>query len=197
MKILKASSYSNIQNPEFKLPLPLKFQLFYGDIPLADYDIDKKKQVKYEFDETVKIPTITSMNKDLSIDDIYFLFNCRVFQENSPYAPMFLKQLELDEYNQYQIIRKTHAIVPGDFYWIKFSDEEISYADAVNDYNLLFAPPDYSEIQPSNDNNDNNAQLSNDENTQLSNDNDLSDIMPENIDLPSDFNAQMSNNNIQ
>ncbi len=141
MRVLKSTSYSNIENPPFALPLPLKFELFYADFLLASYDVDAGEHIKYEFDETLKIPIITSMNKDLSMDDIYFLFNCRVFQEYSPYAPLFMQQLRLEEYNQYQIIRKTHGIVPGDYYWIRFDGEELEYADAVNKYNMLFTPP--------------------------------------------------------
>lgn len=141
MRILKSMDYSNIQNPEFSLPVPIKFELLYGDIFLAEYDIDAKGHIKYEFDETQKIPIITSLNKDLSLSDICFLFNCRVFPENSPYAPLFLQQLGLSGYNQYEIVRKSHGIVPGDFYWIRFADEELTYAEAVNDYNRIFAPP--------------------------------------------------------
>ena len=47
------------------------------------------------------------------------------------------------EYNPYDIVRKTHGMLRGDSYWIKFKDEELTYRTAREDWKSY-----YPEVKP-------------------------------------------------
>ena len=41
----------------------------------------------------------------------------------------YLKDLEINEFNPYEIVKKTHGTMWEDFMWLKFPEETITWKD--------------------------------------------------------------------
>jgi hypothetical protein len=139
--IIKSYTYNVIGTDPFEMPLPVEFKLMNGNAHLATYKIHESGQVDYSFNASAKEPVLTSTVRPLELNDIYFLFSSRVFQDKTPFTDIELARFGIEEYNPYYIARKTHGIMPIDRYWIKFSDEEhINYKKASDDFAEYFKP---------------------------------------------------------
>ncbi|MCL2035937.1 MAG: hypothetical protein FWG83_00940, partial [Oscillospiraceae bacterium] len=145
-KIIKSYTYNVISTEPFDMPLPLEFKLMNGNSLLASYQIHESGRVDYSFNAGSKKPVLTSTNRPLELNDIYFLFGSRVFPDKTPFTVGELERLGLDEYNPYEIIRKTHGIMPIDRYWFKFSgggeDGELTYKKAAAEFAEYFKVPE-------------------------------------------------------
>lgn len=53
----------------------------------------------------------------------------RCFEETRPDAKILLKHWGLDYYDPDKLVRKTHGVLFGDFIWVKFGDENITFED--------------------------------------------------------------------
>ncbi|MCL1867293.1 MAG: hypothetical protein FWF82_07785, partial [Oscillospiraceae bacterium] len=122
--IIKSFTYNVINTDPFEMPRPLDFSLMSGNSLIASYTIHENGQVDYRFNSSAKDPVLTSTVRPLEMNDIYFLFSSRVFQDKTPYTAGHLERFDLEEYNPYEILRKTHGVMPIDRYWIKFSDDD-------------------------------------------------------------------------
>ena len=71
------------------------------------------------------------------IDAIYLkqIFETRIFSKKRPDKEELLNSLGLSEYDEYDIVKKTHGATHKDKFWFKFDDEKISYND-VRRYNV-------------------------------------------------------------
>lgn len=65
----------------------------------------------------------------LSLHDIEELFEYRCFEKERVDCVSLLQSLGIKEYDCYAIVRKTHGIMSDDFFWIRFSGEDIKYDD--------------------------------------------------------------------
>lgn len=140
MGVIKANTYIPISCEPFSLPFPLNFELYYSNTLLCAYSASSESEVSFVCNSNVEIPLLTPSDRKPKIEDIYYLFRLRSFPDNAPFTSIELFRLELEEYNPYEIIRRTHGLQPNDMYWIKFSDENINYKQAVdrmNDYYML------------------------------------------------------------
>lgn len=134
MKIIKANSYLAISSEPVDIPVPTRFELYYSNILLCVYTIYEDKTVDFTYNVNTEIPILTPVHRKLKIEDIYFLLRSRVFPNNPYTAPAELKRLGLEEYDPYKIILRTHGIQPNDCYWIRPSDEDIEYSEAMEMY---------------------------------------------------------------
>ena len=158
MKVIKSNTYNVVNTEPFDIPLPIEFELMYGNGLLASYSIHEDGQVDYSFSSTAKEPILTSTARPLELNDIYFLFSSRVFQDKTPFTESELMRFGIEEYNPYEIVRKTHGILPIDRYWIKFSDDKnLTYKKAEKNFTSYYNPPDEKEVSvsDSHDNEDN------------------------------------------
>ena len=140
MKIIKSHTYNVVNTEPFEFPKPIKFELMYGNGLLATYEIHEDGQVDYSYNSAAKEPILTSTSRPLELNDIYFLFSSRVFQDKTPFTEGELLRFGVEEYNPYEIVRKTHGIMPIDRYWIKFSDEDLTYKKAADNFAEYFVP---------------------------------------------------------
>ena len=134
MKIIKSRTYNVISTDPFDMPLPLEFELMSGNALLATYQIHENGQVDYKFNSSAKERILTSTARPLELNDIYFLFSSRVFPDKTPFTQCELERFGVEEYNPYEIVRKTHGIMPIDRYWIKFKGEELTYKKASDNF---------------------------------------------------------------
>ncbi len=148
MKIIKTGTYIPISPESFSLPLPLRLELFWANTLLCAYRIDSDMTVDFTYNINTDIPILTPVTRKLKIEDIYFLIRSRIF-DNSPYSAPMLKQLGLEKYEPYEILMKTHGMLPTDSYWIKRSDEQLNFEGAGKMYSKLFMPEGEPEpLQP-------------------------------------------------
>ncbi len=134
MKIIKSNSYNFIHADPFDIPLPTVFELYAGNTLLVEYSISEDGVVNYNFNPNTNEKILTSTKRPLELTDIYFLLYSRVIPDNTPYTKLELDKYELDEYNPFSIIQKSHGIMPGDNYWIRFLDQDLNYKKALKDY---------------------------------------------------------------
>ena len=149
MKLIKSYQYTPVTAVPFEIPFPTYFELYYDDMKLASYKILNEDSIDYSYSQNVKVPIFTPEKNNISINDIYLLLTIRVFPMNAPYAAFELQQLDLQEYNPYQIALKTHGVMQNDRYWLKFPDHDdiSSYYEAAEHFAQLHQPKE-------NDNND-------------------------------------------
>ena len=152
MKIIKSFTYNVIDTEPFDFPRPLEFELYCGNALLAYYKVLENEQVDYRFNSKANEKILTSTNRPLELKDIYFLFSSRVFPDKAPFTQSELERFGLIEYNPYEILRRTHGIMPSDRYWIKFAGVELTYKKALEWFNEYYKPaaeqnlPDISEL---------------------------------------------------
>jgi len=140
MKIIKSNMYNVVNTDPFDIPLPLEFELYCGNALLAAYKIHEEGKVDYSFNPASGDKILTSTHRPLDLRDIYFLFASRVFPDNMPYTHIELERFGVEEYNPYEIIRKTHGIMPADQYWFKFPGEELTYKKAAENFGDYYKP---------------------------------------------------------
>jgi len=141
MKVIKSNMYNVVNAEPFDIPKPLEFESHCGNSLLAVYKIDGDGRVDYSFNPESGNKVLTSTNRPLELRDVYFLFSSRVFPDNMPFTQSELKRFGVVEYNPYEIIRKTHGIMPSDQYWFKFSGEELTYKKVTEIFGDYFKPP--------------------------------------------------------
>jgi hypothetical protein len=146
MKVIKSRTYNVVSTDPFDIPLPLEFELMSGNAMLASYKIHESGQVDYQFNGATKEKILTSTTRPLELNDIYFLFSSRVVPDKTPFTQEELDRFGLDEYNPYDILRKTHGILPNcpDCYWIKFAGEELTYKVVSKKFKEFYAETDDS-----------------------------------------------------
>jgi hypothetical protein len=108
---------------------------------LAAYKINEDGRVDYSYNPAGNEKILTSTSRPLTLHDIYFLFSSRIFPDKTPFTAAELSRFGIEEYNPYEILRKTHGINPADSYWFKFSDDNITYKAALEEYEAYFVQP--------------------------------------------------------
>ena len=69
--------------------------------------------------------------REHSIEVMEALWEERCFPRTRYNAKELLNSMDLQFYDAYQIIRRTHGVLPEDYYWIRFSDEKGLHWDDV------------------------------------------------------------------
>jgi hypothetical protein len=67
---------------------------------------------------------ITHFEKKFPMSRIQEWFGERIFPKGRPDEDKILKQLGLDVYNEWEIIKKTHGSSFNDPYWLRFDEDE-------------------------------------------------------------------------
>ncbi|MCH5204488.1 MAG: hypothetical protein J1F03_07050, partial [Oscillospiraceae bacterium] len=139
--VIKSSRYRMISNHSFELPLPLKYELFREDNPVAEYEVSSEEKVSCRILTKFKEEMLTPVQRPIVMSDIYYFLSTRVFQDNTPFTYSELALLGLEKYNVYEILRKTRGITPYDKYWLKFSGDDCKgYDEALSNFNELMTP---------------------------------------------------------
>lgn len=99
----------------------------------------KEDELKTEI--VIKDGKITSKKYDNSLNGQLFLsdnitplylksiFESRIFSKKRSDLPRLLNVLDIEKYDAYDIIKKTHGISSADRFWFKFDNENIKYDD--------------------------------------------------------------------
>ena len=66
---------------------------------------------------------------NITFEYIKNVFETRVFSKKRPDLKILLNQLGLNNYNVYDIVKKTHGFMTKDSFWLKFDDEQLQYED--------------------------------------------------------------------
>ncbi|MDR2532099.1 MAG: hypothetical protein LBC82_04575 [Oscillospiraceae bacterium] len=133
MKVIKSNTYNIISSEPFEIPFPVVFELLSGNTLLVEYTISEAGVVDYSFNPNANEKILTSIRRPLTLSDIYFLFSSRIFPDKTPYTAIEMERFEIEEYQQYAIIRKTRGMLPGDKYWFRFEGEYINYKTALHE----------------------------------------------------------------
>ena len=136
--VLKRNRYRLVDNHSFELPLPMKYELYKEDSPVAEYEISADKGVSFRIITKYKEEMLTPINRPLTIADIYFFLSSRVFQEYTPFTRNALSSLGLEKYSVMDIVRKTRGMTPYDSYWVKFEGDSFNYEKALENFKELF-----------------------------------------------------------
>ncbi len=135
--VIKAHTYLPVSSDPFDMPIPVKFELYHANTLLSIFSVKDDRTVDYSYNANTDIPLLLPPDKRLKIEDVYYIIRSRVFPDNPYTAPMELQRLGLEEYNPYEIIKLTYGILPTDAYWIKRSDDNSSFDDAIAKYNKV------------------------------------------------------------
>lgn len=66
---------------------------------------------------------------NVTTKDVIHYFESRCYSIGRPDLPFILDGLGLDKYDPIEMVKKTHGRKWGDFSWIKFENEEITWED--------------------------------------------------------------------
>ena len=102
-------------------------QLFCEDDLKTDIYIKNGKVEVKKYDNSI-FGQLFLMD-EITLDSIKRIFETRIFSENRPDKQILLNNLNLDRYDVYDIVRKTHGSTHNDNFWFKFDDEYITYKD--------------------------------------------------------------------
>lgn len=69
------------------------------------------------------------MGGPINVKRIESFLATRVFDRERPDARELLDLLEIEEYDPYEIVKKTHGMLIQDFTWIRFPNERIEWND--------------------------------------------------------------------
>ena len=136
--VLKRNRYRLVDNHSFELPLPMKYELYKEDSPVAEYEISADQRVSFRIITKYKEEMLTPINRPLSISDIYFFLSSRVFQDNTPFTRIALSSVGLEKYSVMDIVRKTRGMTPYDNYWVKFEGDDCNYEKALDNFKEMF-----------------------------------------------------------
>ena len=136
--VLKCNRYRLVDNRSFELPLPMKYELYKEDKPVAEYEISTDQKVSFHIITKYKEEMLTPINRPLTIADIYFFLSSRAFQNNTPFTRTALSSIGLEKYNVLEIVKKTRGMTPYDKYWVKFEGDSCNYEKALDNFKELF-----------------------------------------------------------
>ncbi|MGN0669483.1 MAG: hypothetical protein ACI4JZ_02940, partial [Oscillospiraceae bacterium] len=136
--VLKRNRYRLVDNHSFELPLPLKYELYKEDSPVAEYEISADHKVSFRIITKYKEEMLTPINRPLSISDIYFFLSSRAFQDNTPFTRIALSSVGLEKYSVMDIVKKTRGMTPYDNYWVKFEGDDCNYEKALDNFKEMF-----------------------------------------------------------
>ncbi|MDR0821238.1 MAG: hypothetical protein LBN40_02075 [Oscillospiraceae bacterium] len=120
-----AANPIKIVSPEpFEIPFPVSFELMHENTVMIQYEIDEDMTVNYGYNPECTEHFPTPINRPLTIRDMYFLINSRVFPDETPFTEAELERFEIAEYDTYEIFKRTHGILPADKCWFRFADEK-------------------------------------------------------------------------
>jgi hypothetical protein len=63
------------------------------------------------------------------IDQMFTFLESRCSERSRPDQRELLALIGLDEYNPYEIVKKTHGITPDDHFWLRFPGEDLKWRD--------------------------------------------------------------------
>ncbi len=105
------------------------FDVYWKDELTASVSISSdRKYVQYK-KYTNEIPKIPYLFDNPSVEQINEFLLSRCMDAHRTQLDEYLKDLEINEFNPYEIIKKTHGTMWEDFMWLKFPEETITWKD--------------------------------------------------------------------
>lgn len=109
----------------------MHMQVFIKEELIAEVDFDPLKKTvwnyKHYIDDVVWLPFGVCMDPDYDWVESFLESRC------PPRKRMNIKELlhnwGLDIYDPLAIVQRTHGLMLGDYVWVKFDDEDITYSD--------------------------------------------------------------------
>lgn len=86
----------------------------------------KEVQYKRYTNEIIKSPFYGG---DITVARVYDFLESRCMDKNRKQLPEYLKELKLEEYNPWEIVKITHGTMWEDFLWLKFEGESLEWED--------------------------------------------------------------------
>ncbi len=64
-----------------------------------------------------------------NIENLYWLFESRCISRERPDLKEFLEYYGLSQFDAYELCRKTHGRLTGDYFWLRFDNENVRFED--------------------------------------------------------------------
>ena len=104
----------------------LKFDVYHGDKKTGRIEIENGNLIKKECyvsgEMIYKCLQFPFLNMETGYSVLKFL-QTRVFPYERDDRNVLLKSIGLEEYNIYEILKKTHGVDVDDYWWFKFDGE--------------------------------------------------------------------------
>jgi len=108
----------------------MKFSIMWKNDILADIETTPRSN-----DVIIKKYNNSEIGKQLFYkgridrERIYNFVKSRCFEPNRADIKEILKEMNLEEYNPWEMIKITHGVDWDDFYWIRFEGEDLTWED--------------------------------------------------------------------
>lgn len=112
--------------------MDVKFKTMWKDEITAEVTIVNDEVIDVQIFETSPFKTILGP-PPYDMEYIDGLIGFRCFERENAAADFFLKEMGLEYYNPWDIIRKTHAYMLDDLCWILFDGESLCWEDILYD----------------------------------------------------------------
>lgn len=104
-----------------------QFSTYWKDEKTADVIIaaDRKSLIYKKYTEDIlKVPFAFD---NPTIEQMYDFIESRCMPKERTQLQDYLEELDLEEYNPWDIVKRTHGVMWEDFLWFKFPGEDISW----------------------------------------------------------------------
>ena len=108
--------------------MTLIFDVLNKDTLLSHVEVINNKVSITRYVESVLQP-FGKEGMEVPISFINTFLEDRCFNKNRPDKDEILKYLGLDRYNPLEIVKKTHGRILGDFTWVRFPGETLTWKD--------------------------------------------------------------------
>lgn len=106
-----------------------KFTIMWRDIEVARVDIDNNKFEVWQDDEHIKKPFKKLNTEDIKRKHITEFVFQQIFDETNAAKERILKDLDLDNYDSWEIFYRTRGVSVRNNYWVKYKGDDYSYEE--------------------------------------------------------------------
>jgi len=107
-----------------------KFSTYWKNEHTSDVVVSAdRKTVKY-IKYVSEVPKVPYLFDNPSVEQIYDFLETRCMPKGRTQMEEYLSSLGLEEYNPWEIVKHTHAVMWEDYLWIKFPDEDVTWDEA-------------------------------------------------------------------
>jgi len=109
-----------------------KFSVLYENKKTADVQVSEDAvdyRVYVDLNDRGMRTHVPFCFQNVSMENLYDFLESRCMPKDRTCLEQYLKDLNLDEYNPYKIVRITHGVMWEDNLWLKFPDETVTWED--------------------------------------------------------------------
>ena len=104
-----------------------RFSVYWRNEKTADVVISADRTAVTYVKYTDEIPKVPFLFENPSVEQMYDFIESRCMPKQRTQLQDYLDELELEEYNPWDIVKRTHGVMWEDFLWFKFPDENVSW----------------------------------------------------------------------